>query len=234
MNLFRVEDTNMKTDEFEKKIDYKFKNKKLIELAFTHSSFKKKNNNLSYERLEFLGDRVLSLVIAHDLFLTFSDEDEGALSKRHSYLVAKEELLEVANELNIKSFLKIDTPEKKYIKIQKNNSILSDACEALIGAIFLDSDINQAKKFVQKYWKKKIYKNILPPKDAKSMLQEIAQKRCLDLPKYKLKSRKGPSHNPKFEIEVTLEGFKSFVATGRTIKIAQINAAINLLNFIKK
>ena len=103
----------------------------------------------------------MSLVIAHDLFLTFSDEDEGALSKRHSYLVAKEELLEVANELNIKSFLKIDTPEKKYIKIQKNNSILSDACEALIGAIFLDSDINQAKKFVQKYWKKKIYKNIL-------------------------------------------------------------------------
>ena len=90
MNLFRVEDTNMKTDEFEKKIDYKFKNKKLIELAFTHSSFKKKNNNLSYERLEFLGDRVLSLVIAHDLFLTFSDEDEGALSKSHSYLVSKE------------------------------------------------------------------------------------------------------------------------------------------------
>ena len=101
-------------------------------------------------------------------------------------------------------------PEKKYIQVQKNNSILSDVCEALIGAIYLDSDIKEAKKFIQKYWKKKINKEILPPKDAKSLLQEIAQKKGLNLPKYKLTSKKGPSHNPKFEIEVKLEGFKSF------------------------
>ena len=149
----------------------------------------KEKNNFSYERLEFLGDRVLSLVIAHNLFLAFSNEDEGALSKRHSDLVSKEKLLEVANELNIKLFLRSDAAEKKYIKIQKNNSILSDVCEALIGAIFLDSNINEAKKFIQKYWKEKIYKNILPPKDAKSTLQEIAQKKGLPLPKYKLKSK---------------------------------------------
>jgi len=110
----------MKISEFEKKIDYKFKNKKLIELAFTHSSFvKERKNNLSYERLEFLGDRVLSLVIAHDLFLAFSDEDEGALSKRHSNLVAKEKLLEVANELNVKLLLRLDTPEKNILKYKK-------------------------------------------------------------------------------------------------------------------
>ena len=224
----------MKINEFEKKINYTFKNKKLVQLAFTHSSFKKKEkNNFSYERLEFLGDRVLSLVIAHNLFLAFSHEDEGALSKRHSDLVSKEKLLEVANELNIKSFLRSDAAEKKYIKIQKNNSILSDVCEALIGAIFLDSNINEAKKFIQKYWKEKIYKNILPPKDAKSTLQEIAQKKGLPLPKYKLKSKKGSSHNPKFEIEVSLDGFKSFTAYGGTVKMAQTNAAINLLNFMK-
>ena len=222
----------MKIEEFEKKINYKFKNKSLIKLAFTHSSFTKKNS-LSYERLEFLGDRVLSLIIAHDLFIRFSHENEGALSKRHSDLVSKEKLLEVANELNVKSLLKLDMPEKKYIQVQKNNSILSDVCEALIGAIYLDSGIKESKKFIQKYWKKKIDKEILPPKDAKSLLQEIAQKKGLNLPKYKLKSKKGPSHNPKFEIEVKLEGFKSFKAFGETIKAAETNAANNLLNFIK-
>ena len=223
----------MKVDEFEKKINYKFKNKSLIDLAFTHSSFKNKKNK-NYERLEFLGDRVLSLVISEDLFLKYPTEDEGALSKRLSDLVSKQKLLEVANEISIKEMLKIDQFEKKNLKLKKNISILSDVCEALIGAIYLDSNLENAKKFISKYWKKKISKNILPPQDPKSLLQEVAQKKGLNLPKYILKNKEGPPHNPRFEVEVFLKGIRKFSAIAKTIKIAEINAAKKMVDYIFK
>ena len=223
----------MKVDEFEKKINYKFKNKSLIDLAFTHSSFKNKINK-NYERLEFLGDRVLSLVISEDLFLKYSNENEGALSKRLSDLVSKQKLLEVANEISIKEMLKIDQFEKKNLKLKKNISILSDVCEALIGAIYLDSNLENAKKFISKYWKKKISKNILPPQDPKSLLQEVAQKKGLNLPKYILKNKEGPPHNPRFEVEVFLKGIRKFSAIAQTIKIAEINAAKKMVDYIFK
>jgi len=223
----------MKVDEFEKKINYKFKNKSLIDLAFTHSSFKNKINK-NYERLEFLGDRVLSLVISEDLFLKYSNEDEGALSKRLSDLVSKQKLLEVANEISIKEMLKIDQFEKKNLKLKKNISILSDVCESLIGAIYLDSNLENAKKFISKYWKKKISKNILPPQDPKSLLQEVAQKKGLNLPKYILKNKEGPPHNPRFKVEVFLKGIRKFSATAKTIKIAEINAAKKMVDYIFK
>ena len=223
----------MKVDEFEKKINYKFKNKGLINLALTHSSFQSKNNK-NYERLEFLGDRVLSLVISEDLFLKYPDENEGALSKRLSDLISKQKLLEVANEINIKKMLRIDQFEKKNLKLKKNISILSDVCEALIGAIYLDSNLENARKFISKYWKKKISKNILPPQDPKSLLQEVAQKKGLDLPKYILKKKKGPAHNPRFEVEVFLTGIKKFSAIAKTIKIAEINAAKRMVDYIFK
>ena len=223
----------MKVDEFEKKINYKFKNKGLINLALTHSSFQSKNNK-NYERLEFLGDRVLSLVISEDLFLKYPDENEGALSKRLSDLISKQKLLEVANEINIKNMLRIDQFEKKNLKLKKNISILSDVCEALIGAIYLDSNLENARKFISKYWKKKISKNILPPQDPKSLLQEVAQKKGLDLPKYILKKKKGPAHNPRFEVEVFLTGIKKFSAIAKTIKIAEINAAKRMVDYIFK
>ena len=223
----------MKVDEFEKKINYKFKNKSLIDLAFTHSSFKNKKNK-NYERLEFLGDRVLALVISEDLFLKYPNEDEGALSKRLSDLVSKQKLLEVANEISIKEMLKIDQFEKKNLKLKKNISILSDVCEALIGAIYLDSNLENAKKFISKYWKKKISKNILPPQDPKSLLQEVAQKKGLNLPKYILKNKEGPPHNPRFEVEVFLKGIRKFSAIAKTIKIAEINAAKKMVDYIFK
>ena len=223
----------MKVDEFEKKINYKFKNKSLIDLAFTHSSFKNKKNK-NYERLEFLGDRVLALVISEDLFLKYPTEDEGALSKRLSDLVSKQKLLEVANEISIKKMLKIDQFEKKNLKLKKNISILSDVCESLIGAIYLDSDLENAKKFISKYWKKKISKNILPPQDPKSLLQEVAQKKGLNLPKYIVKNKEGPPHNPRFEVEVFLKGIRKFSAIAKTIKIAEINAAKKMVDYIFK
>ena len=223
----------MKVDEFEKKINYKFKNKSLIDLAFTHSSLKNKINK-NYERLEFLGDRVLSLVISEDLFLKYSNENEGALSKRLSDLISKQKLLEVANEISIKEMLKIDQFEKRNLKLKKNISILSDVCEALIGAIYLDSDLENARKFISKYWKKKISKNILPPQDPKSLLQEVAQKKGLNLPKYILKNKEGPPHNPRFEVEVFLKGIRKFSAIAKTIKIAEINAAKKMVDYIFK
>ena len=223
----------MKVDEFEKKINYKFKNKSLIDLAFTHSSFKNKKNK-NYERLEFLGDRVLALVISEDLFLKYPTEDEGALSKRLSDLVSKQKLLEVANEISIKEMLKIDQFEKKNLKLKKNISILSDVCVSLIGAIYLDSNLENAKKFISKYWKKKISKNILPPQDPKSLLQEVAQKKGLNLPKYILKNKAGPPHNPRFKVEVFLKGIRKFSAIAKTIKIAEINAAKKMVDYIFK
>ena len=223
----------MKVDEFEKKINYKFKNKDLINLALTHSSFKSKKNK-NYERLEFLGDRVLSLAISEDLFLKYPNENEGALSKRLSDLISKQKLIEVANEINIKEMLKIDQFEKRNLKLRKNISILSDVCESLIGAIYLDSNLENAKRFISKYWKKKISKNILPPQDPKSLLQEVAQKKELHLPKYILKKKKGPAHNPRFEVEVFLTGIKKFSATAKTIKIAEINAAKKMVDYIFK
>jgi len=223
----------MKVHEFEKKINYKFRNKSLIDLAFTHSSYKNKTNT-DYERLEFLGDRVLSLVLSEHLFLKYPNENEGALSKRLSDLVSKQTLLEVANEISIKEMLKINYFEKKNLKLRKNISILSDVCEALIGAIYLDSNLDNAKKFIFKHWKKKVTKNITPPQDPKSLLQEVVQKKGLDLPKYVLKKKIGPPHNPKFEIEVCLKGMKKFSATAKTIKDAEITAAKKMVEHILK
>ena len=119
-------------------------------------------------------------------------------------------------------------------QIQTNSSIFGDICEALIGAIYLDSGLIEAKKFIKKYWTKKINKNINPPKDPKSLLQEIAQKKGLKLPKYNLKLKTGPSYSPLFDVEVLLTGFKKFTARGKTIKIAQLNAANNLLKFMRE
>ncbi len=223
----------MKVYEFEEVINYKFKNKNLIDIALTHSSFKNKKKT-NYERLEFLGDRVLSLVISEYLFVKYSNEDEGALSKRLSNLVSKQALVEVANEIGIKEMLKIDIFEKKNLKLKKNISILSDVCEALIGAIFLDSGLENAKKFIFKYWKKRISKNIVPPQDPKSLLQEVAQKKGLDLPKYILKKKDGPPHSPRFEIEVYLKGVKEFSAAAKTIKDAEIAAAKKMVSHILK
>jgi len=223
----------MKINEFEKKINYKFRNKSLIDLAFTHSSYKNKTNT-DYERLEFLGDRVLSLVLSEYLFLKYPNENEGALSKRLSNLVSKQALLEVANEISVKEMLKINYSEKKNLKLKKSISILSDVCEALIGAIYLDTNLDNAKKFIYNHWKKKVSKNIIPPQDPKSLLQEVAQKKGLDLPKYVLKKKIGPPHNPRFEIEVCLKGVKRFSAIAKTIKDAEISSAKKMVGHILK
>ena len=223
----------MKVHEFEKKINYKFKDKSLIDLAFTHSSYKNKTNT-DYERLEFLGDRVLSLVLSEYLFLKYPKENEGALSKRLSNLVSKQTLLEVANEISIKEMLKINYSEKKNLKLKKNVSILSDVCEALIGAIYLDTSLDNAKEFIFKHWKKKVSKNIVPPQDPKSFLQEVVQKKGLNLPKYILKKKIGPANNPRFEIEVCLKGIKKFSAIAKTIKDAEIAAAKKMVDHILK
>ena len=223
----------MKVDEFEKKINYKFKNKNLFDLALTHSSFKNKKNT-NYERLEFLGDRVLSLILSEYLFLNYPNENEGALSKRLSNLVSKQTLLEIAYEINIKDILRVDYSEEQNLKLKKNTSILSDVCEALIGAIYLDSDLKSAKTFIFKFWKKKITKNISPPQDPKSFLQEVAQKKGLDLPKYILKNKEGPAHNPKFKVEVSLKGIEKFFAIAKTIKDAEIQSAKKMVDHILK
>ena len=168
------------------------------------------------------------------IFLSANFDSSKFFSKRLSNLVSKQTLLEVANEIGIKEMLKIDIFEKRNLKLKKNISILSDVCESLIGAIYLDSNLENAKKFISNYWEKKISKNFLPPQDPKSLLQEVVQKKGLDLPKYNLKKKEGPPHNPSFEIEVSLKGIRQFSATSKTIKDAEINAAKKMVDYILK
>ena len=234
----------MKVDGFEKKINYKFKDYDILDAALTHTSFsnvfktKRKKNYYSgsfrlefdFERLEFLGDRVLSLVIANFLFFNYGEEP-GALSKRHAEAVSNRTLVDVAHEINLSEMITLGPKEKSNLK--KNKSVLSDVTEALIGAIYIDSGLKNAEKFIYKFWQKKITELEIP-QDPKSTLQEIAQKEGFDLPKYNLKKKDGPAHNPRFQIQVTLKGTPCFSSIATSIKDAERDVAKKLLDYIYK
>ena len=155
--------------ELEKNINYEFKDVSLLETALTHSSVQKKHIN--NERLEFLGDRVLGLVIADIIYNKFEGEDEGKLAKRHTALVRRDALFNVANKINVEKFIKLSSAEEKSGG-SKKKTILSNAIEAIIGAIYLDNGYNKAYKFIEKFWKDMLDNQDTPPEDTKSSLQE--------------------------------------------------------------
>ncbi len=211
-------------------IGYQFKDVKLVEEAFTHNSVSKKSKN--YQRLEFLGDRVLSLVISDMLYKRFPDEPEGDLAKRHTALVREETLAEVAREIDISRYLIVSDSEKTNIN---NPSMLADVCEALLGAMYLEAGFEKAKEFVIKYWegRMEVYKS--PPVDGKSALQEWAQGHNRPLPSYKVIETRGMEHEPEFVIEVTIKEVSELgIGIGRSKKTAEQQAATDLLRKIKK
>ena len=212
----------------EKTINVKFKNLNLLKQSLTHKSFDTNKNN---EKIEFLGDRVLGLIISKKLLEIYPDEKEGILDKKFSSLVNKTTCLEIAKNINLDKFILTFNPKNKKIKIE--DKIVSDSCEALIGAIFLDNGLSVAEKVVLELWKNHIKKSIITQIDAKTKLQEFSLKKFKKLPSYKLISNTGPRHKPMFKVGVKLPDTKYFISSGKSKKDAEQNAAIECLKNIK-
>ena len=212
----------------EKKINIKFKNTNLLIQSLTHKSHNSLKNN---EKIEFLGDRVLGLVIAKKLLEIYPDEKEGILYKKFASLVNKRTCLEIAKNINLEKYILTFNPNNKKIKIE--DKIISDSCEALIGALYLDKGLNITEKIILDLWKNHIKKSVVTQIDAKTKLQELALKNFKKLPIYKLISNTGPRHKPLFKVGVKLPNTKYFIALGKSKKDAEQNAAIECLKNVK-
>jgi len=220
---------NNKISLLEKKIGINFKDKKLLIKSITHKSF---NSNDNYEKLEFLGDRVLGLIISKTLLEIFPEDKEGSLDKKLASLVNRKKCCEISKKLNLENFIVTGNARSKKNKIE--DKIISDACEALIGAIYLDQGLSSAEKFILKLWKSSLNLSIKDQVDAKTKLQEYSLKMYKKLPIYRLLSSKGPKHNPIFKISVIIDGSKQFIGYGNSKKQAQQDSANNLLKSINK
>ena len=220
--------TKLNIQKLERNMKIKVKNKELFINAFTHKSLNQKINN---EKLEFLGDRVIALILSKELFDLYPHEKEGDLDKKFAKLVNRDACALICWEAGIKDFVLLGNIKKKILK--KDKKILSDSCEALIGAVFIDSGFNYAKEFVLRLWKNELKKSSVTILDNKTMLQEYSLKKYKKLPEYKLLNFKGPKHNPTFKISVQITNSKEYIGIGGSKKIAQQNAAMNLLKKIK-
>ena len=191
----------MKIDYFnlEKKINYKFKDKKLLIKSLTHKSYDKINNN---EKIEFLGDRVLGLIIAKKLLEIYPEEKEGILDKKFASLVNKKTCLQIANDISLEKYILTFNPKNRKIKVE--DKVIADCCEALIGAIYLDKGFTAAENFILTFWSKNIKDSVITQIDPKTKLQEYSLKIYKKLPTYKIISNTGPRHKPLFKVAVKL------------------------------
>ena len=213
----------------EKKIKLKFKNKDLLIKSLTHKSFNKENNN---EKIEFLGDRVLGLVIAKKLLEIYPDEKEGILDKKFASLVNKKTCLEIAKKLELQKFILTFNLSYKTKIIE--DKVLADSCEALLGAIYLDRGFSTVEKIILDLWSTQIKQSVITQIDAKTKLQEFSLKKFKKLPTYKIISNTGPRHKPLFKVAVKLDNTKFFISKGKSKKEAEQNAAELCLNNIKQ
>ncbi len=214
-------------ERLEAALGYTFRDKGLLAQALTHTSASKATR-MSNERLEFLGDRVLGLVIAHVLYQHYADESEGALAKRQARLVSRETLLSVADTLEVKAYLQVAANDA-ILKQARARGLLADAVEAIIAAVYVESGFDKAKGVVERLWQPHLTTDAAPPQDAKSALQEWAQARGLPTPSYTEKQRTGPAHRPEFVMEVSVQGHEAITASGASKKIAEQRAAEALL-----
>tara|TARA_B100000965_G_scaffold365128_1_gene349397 strand:+ start:137 stop:799 length:663 start_codon:yes stop_codon:yes gene_type:complete len=217
----------MNLTSLEKKLKVNFKNKNFLVRSLIHKSFDSNNNN---EKLEFLGDRILGFVIAKKLLELYPNDKEGILDKKLASLVNKKMCLIVCESFELEKYIKTSTSNKKNFKIE--NKILSDACEAIIGAVFLDQGIKVAEKFILDLWAEHIDNTTQTKIDSKTKLQEYSLKKFKKLPIYKLIDNSGPRHKPTFIIEVKVKNTKSTIGKGFSKKDAEQNAATELLKNI--
>ena len=220
----------MKIDykKLEKKIDIRFRDKNLLIKSLTHKSFNKINNN---EKLEFLGDRVLGLVMAKRLLEIYPEEKEGVLDKKFASLVNKKTCLEISKTIELEKYvLVLKSKNRKNIIEDK---VLADSCEALIGSVYLDKGYGIVEKLILDLWSKHIKNSIITQIDAKTKLQELSLKKFKKLPLYKIISNTGPRHKPLFKVGVKLINTNFYISEGKSKKDAEQNAAFKCLQDFK-
>ncbi|HAU28849.1 MAG TPA: ribonuclease III [Rhodospirillaceae bacterium] len=209
-----------------------FQNPALLSEALTHPSLNVSGPVRDYERLEFLGDRVLGLVVAHMLLKAFPGEQEGDLSKRHVALVRKEALARVGRKIGLDEAMKLSSGEEQG-GTRQNDSVLSDVCEAVIGALYLDGGLPSAEKFIQAHWREMLAEDVSPPRDFKSALQEWLQACGKPRPAYVVVEQGGPPHAPVFMVRAEGGGHEGIGKAG-TRKAAEQAAAQALLEHLEK
>ena len=214
--------------ELEEILNYTFKDKSLLELSLTHKSFDNINNN---EKLEFLGDRVLGLIISKKLIEIYPAEKEGIIDKKYANLVNKKTCSNIAKKININKFMQLGPSHKS---LQRSaEKIMSDCLEALIGAIYLDTGLKNAELFILNFWKKFLDNSSITQIDAKTQLQEYSLKKYKELPKYTFYKKIGPQHRPIFKTDVQIPNSKKIIGSGTSKKNAQQNAASKLLRSLE-
>jgi len=218
--------SNIKTIENSLKIN--FNNKKLLIQSLIHKSYNEKYNN---EKLEFLGDRVIGLVIAKKLLSLYPDENEGAIDKKFAYLVNKKTCGQIGRQLNLKNFVKMGKSLRNLR--EKDERILSDCCESVIGALYLDQGYTVVEKFILRNWHNFLKKSVVTRIDPKTKLQEFSLKKFKKLPIYKSFKPTGPNHNPIFKAQVSISNSKRYFGLGKSKKLAEQNAASKLVKSLK-
>jgi len=216
-------------------LGHSFVHPELLEEALTHASASTGVNGAAavanYERMEFLGDRVLNLVVAQHLLKRYPDEKVGQLARRHAALVREEALADVAKRAGIGEFIRLSAGEE--LSGGRNNpAIMADCCEAVIAALYLDGGFKPAERFIAKFWAPLLNQTPRPPKDPKTALQEWAQSRGLPLPVYSTVGQSGPDHDPMFTVRVQVKGYPPTTATGRSKRLAEQIAAQFLVAMI--
>jgi ribonuclease III len=215
--------------ELEERIGHGFAEKSLLDSALTHiSALSGKSRAASYQRLEFLGDHVLGLVVSDMLFRAFPKADEGELSRRLADLVRRETCADVARSLDLGAAIKLGASEAN-AGGRRRLAILADVCEALIGAVFIDGGYPAAATMIERLWSERMRTPARPLRDAKTVLQEWAQGRGLPTPSYREVERTGPHHDPEFRVAVALPDLKPAEGVGRSKRAAEQAAAAAML-----
>ena len=215
-------------------LGYEFRRPELLAEALTHQSATEGEGRgrRNLERLEFLGDRVLGLVVARLLMEAFPEEKVGALTRRHAALVRAEALARVARQLGLGEQIVLSRGERGQDG-RENPGTLADCCEAMIAAVFLDGGLEAADGLIRRYWLPMMREDASPPRDAKTGLQEWAQARALPLPAYTVVRREGAAHAPVFEVECAVEGLPPVRAEGRSRRTAEQAAAGRMIDIIE-
>ncbi len=214
----------IKINKLQKNLNIMFNNTNILAQAITHKSY---NSIKNYEKLEFLGDRVLGLVISNKLLQLYPNEKVGILDKKFSNLVNKNICYEVGKKLNLDEFVLVGNSKNNIKKIE--NKIVSDICESIIGAIYLDKGLKTVNEFILKAWKDYLKISNQTVIDAKTKLQEFSLKKYQSLPLYKVVSNSGPRHKPNFKVGVKIKNTKFIYSTGTSKKNAEQSAAYMLL-----
>ena len=211
-------------NKLQKVLNIKFDNTKLLIQSITHKSY---NSEINYEKLEFLGDRVLGLIISNKLLELYPNEKVGVLDKKFSNLVNKNTCYEIGLKLKLNNFVLAGNTKKKILNVEKK--IISDICESIIGAIYLDKGLKTAKEFILNMWSDYLRSSNFTKVDSKTMLQEFSLKKYKSLPIYKIISNSGPRHKPNFKVGVKIKNSKFTYSNGSSIKNAEQSAASILL-----